>query len=156
MMNAKRVMTTVLAAGTLGAVALTGPAANAASAEGRSAQVAGCVGTAFSGTLGPGKAICNGNYLVRMQTNGDLVLRVISTGRACWRSVTDRAPGGDTSAVFSDGGLLNPPSVTITSVSQGRLAKIWGSHQAPHHGSNANVNTRGEFWIGYKKIGACY
>lgn len=155
MINTKRVLATTLAAGTLGAVGLTGPAANAASAEGSSAQVAGCVGTAFSGTLGPGKAICNGNYLVRMQTNGDLVLRVISTGRACWTSGTGRAPGGDTSATFSDGFPLAPPSVTINSVSQGRLAKIWGAHTALHFGTNANVNTRGEFWIGYKKIGAC-
>src|SRR5215213_885127 len=38
--------------------------------------------------LRPGRALCNGNYLLRMQENGDLVLREISTGRACWHSNT--------------------------------------------------------------------
>ncbi|MET7698660.1 hypothetical protein [Streptomyces sp. NPDC005485] len=153
-MHRNRTLATALAAATLGAIALTAPAAGASTAAGDSAQAAGCVGSAFSGTLQSGKAICNGNYLVRMQTNGDLVLRVISTGTACWRSATDRAPGGDTSATFH-GTIVGPPSVTIDSTSQGRLAEIWGAHTLQHFGTNANVNTRGEFWIGYKKIGAC-
>ncbi|MET8883831.1 hypothetical protein [Streptomyces rubiginosohelvolus] len=89
-----------------------------------------------------------------MQTNGDLVLRKISTSRACWASNTNRAPG-DASATFGNGLPLAKPSVTITSTSQGQLTKIWGAHRAPHNGTNANVNLKGEFWIGYKKIGSC-
>lgn len=153
-MHTNRTLATVLAAGTLGAIALTGPTANASSTGGSSAQAAGCVGTAFSGTLEPGKAICNGNHLVRMQTNGDLVLRVISTGRACWTSGTGRAPGGDTSTTFHQN-PLSVPYIDINSTSQGRLGRITGAHSLCCFGSNANVNTRGEFWVGYKKIGSC-
>ncbi|MER5221639.1 hypothetical protein [Streptomyces flaveus] len=154
MLHKKRALAAALAAGALGATALTGTVANAAPAEVNAPRVGGCVGKAFAGTLGPGKAICNGNYLVRMQTNGDLVLRVISTGMACWTSGTNRAPGGDTSAVFV-GNKFGAPWVDIESESQGRLTRIVGAHTYLHFGTNANVNTRGEFWIGYKKIAGC-
>ncbi|WP_371403862.1 hypothetical protein OHA10_39200 [Kribbella sp. NBC_00662] len=73
---------------------------------------------------------------------------------ACWASGTAVAPGGDTSATFH-GGPVGAPFVTIDSVSQGRLKQIVGAHTYLHLGTNANVNTRGEFWIGYKKIAAC-
>lgn len=148
----KRLGATALLAGVAVASGLPAYAQN--DSDQAAAAVGGCVGTAFSGTLAAGKAICNGNYLVRMQTNGDLVLRVISTGAACWASGTAVAPGGDTSATFH-GGPVGAPFVTIDSVSQGRLKQIVGAHTYLHLGTNANVNTRGEFWIGYKKIAAC-
>jgi hypothetical protein len=119
-----------------------------------SAAVSGCVGTGFSGTLGPNKAICNGNFLVRMQTNGDLVLRVVSTGRACWTSGTGRAPGADTSVTFHQN-PIGAPYIDIDSASQGRLRRITGAHGLTQLGSTASVNTRGEFWVGFKKIASC-
>jgi hypothetical protein len=150
--TARLLGTTALRAGI---AAVSGVPAHARPVESEAtARVGGCVGTAFSGTLEAGKAICNGNYLVRMQPNGDLVLRVISTGDACWTSGTAVAPGGDTSATFH-GGPVGKPFVTIDSVSQGRLKQIVGAHTYLHLGTNASVNTRGEFWIGYKKIASC-
>lgn len=45
--------------------------------------------------------------------------------------------------------------VNIYKTSQGRIGRIGGANRLPSIGTNANVNTRGEFWIGYKKIAAC-
>ncbi|MCX4862211.1 hypothetical protein [Streptomyces canus] len=42
----------------------------------------------------------------------------------------------------------------INSTSQGRVGRIVGAHTAVHFGTNASVNNKGEFWIGYKKIRA--
>lgn len=120
----------------------------------QAAARAGCVGTGFAGTLANQKAICNGNYLVRMQGNGDLVLRVISTGRACWSSRTAGAWSNDASAVFHKN-IWGVPYVDIHKTSQGRLTRILGAHGLTELGSNASVNRRGEFWIGFKKIGSC-
>ncbi|SEE65272.1 hypothetical protein [Jiangella alba] len=119
-----------------------------------SPRVAGCVGTSFAGTLGNGKAICNGNYLVRMQGNGDLVLRVISTGRACWTSGTAGAWSNDASATFNKN-IWGRPYVDIDKASQGRIGRVVGAHTPTTFGTNANVNSRGEFWIGFKKIASC-
>ena len=116
--------------------------------------MSGCVGTSFAGTLGNQKAICNGNYLVRMQGNGDLVLRAISTGRACCTSWTAGAWSNDASAVFHQN-ICGRPYVDILKTSQGRIGRVLGGHTAPHFGTNASVNWRGEFWVGYKKVGSC-
>ncbi|WP_431979915.1 hypothetical protein [Streptomyces qinglanensis] len=110
-----------------------------------------CIGTSFSGTLGVNKALCNSGYRLTMQDNGDLVLRR-SNGSACYASGT-RAPG-DASATFVQD-YVAPPHVNIESTSQGNLGTIWGANRLPHVGTNANLNSKGEFWIGYKKIGYC-
>ena len=126
------------------------------SASGASAAAVGCVGSSFSGTLSSEKAICSGDFLVRMQGNGDLVLRQISSGRACWTSGTAGAWTYDASAVFIKyQGGIGPPAVEIHKTSQGLLKTILGSHQWPNVGTNANVNASGGFWIGYKKIASC-
>lgn len=118
------------------------------------APASSCVGASFSGTLGPDRSICKGNYRVIMQKNGDLVLWQISPLRACWRSRTDGHPGADTSATFHMR-WFGAPFVTIDSVAHGELKRIIGAHTYQHLGTNANVNAKGEFWIGYKRIGWC-
>lgn len=150
-----RSLTTLLTA-MLG-LALVHLGATPASAQPDSAastQAAGCVGASFAGTLGNGKAICNGNYLVRMQGNGDLVLRVISTGRACWTSGTAGAWSNDASATFHKN-IWGRPYVDINKSSQGRIGRVVGAHTATTFGTNASINSRGEFWIGYKKVASC-
>lgn len=151
-MRKNRALTVLAAVGALGASTLTGTAAQAAPVEREVAPAASCVGTSFSGTLLSGKSICNGNYRVTMQTNGDLVLRVASTGRACYASGTRARDGA--SATFHKN-IWGYPYVEITSTSQGRLAVIEGRHTGGTFGTNANVNAKGEFWIGYKRIGWC-
>ncbi|MFF4492333.1 hypothetical protein ACFY0F_38695 [Streptomyces sp. NPDC001544] len=110
-----------------------------------------CVGPSFSGTLGVNQAICNSGYSVTMQDNGDLVLRR-SNGSACYASGT-RAPG-DATATFVFHAAA-PPTVDINSASQGRIGRIVGAHNFTGLGTNASVNNRGEFYVGYKKIGYC-
>ncbi|MGW7256411.1 hypothetical protein [Streptomyces sp. NPDC054834] len=116
-----------------------------------SAAAVTCVGTSFSGTLGVNQAICNSGYSVTMQDNGDLVLRR-TNGSACYASGT-RAPG-DASATFVFHAAA-APTVDINSVSQGRIGRIVGAHNVTGLGTNASVNNRGEFYVGYKKIGYC-
>jgi hypothetical protein len=113
----------------------------------------GCIGDSIKVTLESTKAICSGNYLVRMQPNGDLVLREISSGRACWASRT-RAPG-DASATLHDGGIA--VYLTIDSHTQGDLATFYGEKPAtdPEGGYNASVNGKGEFWVGFSRIASC-
>ncbi len=91
----------------------------------------GCIGDSFRGTLDSTKATCSDSYLLRMQPNGDLVLREISSGRACWVSGT-RAGGDD-------------------------LATFYGEKPAtdPEGGYNASVNGKGEFWVGFSRIASC-
>ncbi len=136
-----------------GAVALAGAAGLlAAGAPTAAAYPPGCIGKNFneSRSLGPGEAICNGNYLVRMQTNGDLVLRKISTGRACWTSGT-RATNA--TASFKAGYITPAGHVHPYVLIDGK--KIWGTNHVGDPGTNANVNGNGEFWIGYHKAGSC-
>jgi hypothetical protein len=150
----------VLAAGVVAgaapAVALTPVAASAGhvAASAGAGPRPGCIGDSFKGTLESTKAICSDKYLVRMQDNGDLVLREISTGRACWASKT-RAPGDavarmDRASDFS-------PFLEIVSTSQGRLAFIDGEASvfADFKEYNASVNNKGEFWVGFAKIANC-
>jgi hypothetical protein len=151
----------VLAAGVVAgapqAVALTPVAASAGQIEASAGAGPrpGCIGDSFgqgriNRTLEPGKAICSGNYLVRMQPNGDLVLREISSGRACWASGT-RAPG-DASATFDD------PDLVIESASQGVLRGLKGygdSGLLPHARSNVSVNDKGEFWVAFNRVAGC-
>jgi hypothetical protein len=117
----------------------------------------GCIGDSFKGTLEATKAICSEKYLVRMQDNGDLVLREISTGRACWASKT-RAPG-DAVARFIEPETKNllTPMVKIVSASQGDLTVIGGDADpfSEPEDWNASVNNKGEFWVGFKKIANC-
>ena len=113
--------------------------------------------------LGPGRALCNRDYLLRMQGNGDLVLREISTGRACWHSNTF-VPG--VSTTFTPGaaelkaGLAShgdiPPELKIGKhVIKGENIQAVPPFQSPHDGTNANLNSKGEFFIGYRKVGSC-
>jgi len=132
----------------------TAQGSTSAVGEDVSAKAAGCVGTSWSGTLGNQKAICNGNYLVRMQGNGDLVLRVISSGRACWHSNTAGAWSNDAYAVFNKN-IWGKPYVDVVKDSQGRLKRLVGWHTPTTFGTNASVNYKGEFWIGYRKVAYC-
>ncbi|WP_460652309.1 hypothetical protein [Kribbella endophytica] len=142
----------------LGAVALAGAGQQSFAASSPTATTPatvtaaapGCIGANFNEkrALNSGEAICNGNYLVRMQPNGDLVLRVISTGRACWASGT-RAAGA--SATFHGGNIQAGlrPYVQIGST------RVGGDYNLGDPGTNANVNSKGEFWIAYAKRGWC-
>jgi hypothetical protein len=147
-----RVLTTALTGAAI--VALSAVAAPGFAAESNNSvtpRVAGCIGANFNEgrALNSGQAICKGNYLVRMQPNGDLVLRVISTGRACWHSGTYTAGAG---ATFHAGTPGNPPGRPYVQIAGRRLI---GENNLGDLGTNANVNSRGEFWIGYAKYGAC-
>jgi hypothetical protein len=115
----------------------------------------GCVGDSFSGTLESTKAICSDFYLVRMQPNGDLVLREIASGNACWASGT-RAPG-DASATFHVDKFELDAWITIDSVSQGEVGKIDGSTPTflGTDELNASVNNEGEFWVGFTRVASC-
>ena len=150
MLSGKLVLLLLTAIGLLLLHTTTAQASGSSADDDVSAQVAGCVGTSFSATLGNGKAICNGNFLVRMQGNGDLVLRRISSGRACWTSNTAGAWSHDAYAVFTQN-IWSRPWVDIKS-SQGKLKRIEGGHGATTFGTNASINSRGDFYIGYKKI----
>jgi hypothetical protein len=118
-------------------------------------QRPGCIGDSFSGTLESTKAICSDFYLVRMQPNGDLVLREIASGEACWASGT-RAPG-DASATFHLSKFELGAWVTIDSVSQGEVGRIDGSTPTFLGADeiNASVNNKGEFWVGFTKVASC-
>ncbi|WP_371656756.1 MULTISPECIES: hypothetical protein [unclassified Streptomyces] len=148
MARTKRTLTVALAAAAVAATGFTGTAAAAPAAK-----LAGvrCVGTSFSGTLNTNMAICNSGYTVTMQDNGDLVLRR-SNGSPCYASGT-RAPG-DASATFNKT-LVGPPYLDINSVSQGQIGRVWGAHNFTQMGTNASVNNKGEFYVGYKKVGYC-
>jgi hypothetical protein len=111
--------------------------------SGAAAEPAGCAGQDALGNddvLRPGRALCNGNYLLRMQENGDLVLRQISTGRVCKHWPTG-VPGA---------------SATVRADSTG-VTLLVGSQEiaTAGDGTNANLNSKGEFWVGYDRIGWC-
>ncbi|MER6205897.1 hypothetical protein [Streptomyces sp. NPDC001642] len=146
----KRVWTAVVAAGVAVVSASGVAAAQPSSGQNYTAAVT-CIGTSFSGKLATNQAICNSGYYLLLQDNGDLVLRR-SNGSACYASGT-RAPG-DATATFH-GGFDVQPYVEIDSVSQGYRGRIWGANRLPAVGTNASVNNKGEFWIGYRKIGYC-
>ena len=101
--------------------------------------------------LRPGRALCNGNYLLRMQPNGDLVLREISTGRACWHSDTFVA---GVSTTFEPGHQGNPVDVGRPRLRVGRHV-IEGDNHLGDLGTTANLNANGEFWVGYRQLAAC-
>lgn len=151
MPTVKRVLTAIVATGAAVVSTSGGVAAAQASTEQTYTAAVTCIGTSFSGQLGTNQAICNSGYYLVLQDNGDLVLRR-SNGSACYASGT-RAPG-DATASFH-GGWDVQPYVDINSVSQGFRGRIWGANRLPSIGTNANVNNKGEFWIGYRKIGYC-
>ena len=105
--------------------------------------------------LQPGRALCNGNYLLRMQENGDLVLREISTGRACWHSNTF----SQNSVATFKRGVLDPPWPPAAEGANPKLRigrqVIEGANTGLHAGLNANLNEKGELWIGYLKKASC-
>ncbi|RCG18932.1 hypothetical protein DTL70_25295 [Streptomyces diacarni] len=146
MVRARRTFALAIA---VGSVAVAASAGSAAASPAVAAPT--CIGKSFSGTLGKNKAICNSGYKLTMQDNGDLVLRR-SNGTACYASGT-RAPG-DASAQYVKN-LFGKPYIDINSTSQGRVGRILGAHTGAHFGTNASVNNKGEFWVGYKKVGWC-
>ncbi|MEV7424468.1 MULTISPECIES: hypothetical protein [unclassified Streptomyces] len=152
MVHMKRALAVALTAGAMTVSGLGATATAQTPSAGRSAAAAiTCVGSSFSGTLGVNQAICNSGYQVMMQDNGDLVLRTHS-GSPCWASGS-RAPG-DASATFV-GTVFGAPYIDINSTSQGRVGRVLGAHTATTFGTNASVNNKGEFWVGYKKVGWC-
>jgi hypothetical protein len=104
--------------------------------------------------LRPGRALCNGNYLLRMQENGDLVLREISTGRACWHSNTFKA---GVSTTFEPGWYQ--PLINKKPVLKVGEHEIVGDNDTTgpvtHDGTTANLNEKGELYIGYLKKASC-
>jgi hypothetical protein len=104
-----------------------------------------------SDILRPGRALCNGKYLLRMQKNGDLVLRHIPTGRACWHSKTYK-PG--VSATFMPGRGTGPAGQFAPYLQVGDR-KIYGSNNILDLGTTANLNSKGELWVGYAKVASC-
>jgi hypothetical protein len=160
------VLTAGAVAGAPQAVALTPVAASAEQVKTNASAGPrpGCIGDSFKGTLESTKAICTEKYLVRMQDNGDLVLREISTGRACWASKT-RAPGDAIARILDGSQSKNPYDSTgleIVSTSQGSLAYFDGDQDllsgvfSPGTQEfNASVNNKGEFWVGFTKIANC-
>ncbi|GGY14848.1 hypothetical protein AB0M94_00760 [Streptomyces xanthochromogenes] len=142
-----RALSLTLATSTLTTVAF---ATTTATAPGAMAAGITCVGSSFSATLNINMAICHSGYTVTMQDNGDLVLRR-SNGSACWASGT-RAP--DASATYNMT-VAGPPYIQINSVSRGKIGRVMGAHNYAHMGTSASVNNKGEFWVGYKKVGWC-
>ena len=132
-----------------GPVADASPLADAAGPGGCSAQDF----LAEGDVLRPGRALCNGNYLLRMQPNGDLVLREISTGRACWHSNTFVA---GVSTTFEPGWIRRP--INKKPVLNVGNHKIVGENDEgfnTHDGTSANLTSMGEFYIGYLKKASC-
>jgi hypothetical protein len=116
------------------------------------AEPAGCAAKNYLGegdVLRPGRALCSGNYLLRMQENGDLVLREISTGRACWHSQT-YVPG--VAATFLKGGV---PPANVTPTLRIGTRDVFGMNGKEHIGSTANINSKGELWVGYGMVVSC-
>ena len=142
------VATTATLAAVMGAMVVT-PSSAAAEPGGCSAQDH----IAEGDVLRPGRALCNGNYLLRMQENGDLVLREISTGRACWHSNTFVA---GVSTTFEPGDIKpvppfpeTPPKLKIGG------HEITGANGNASDGTSANLNSKGEFYVGYRKLASC-
>jgi len=104
-----------------------------------------------SDVLRPGRALCNGDYLLRMQENGDLVLRHIPTGRACWHSKTFQ-PGA--SVTFTPGGGKGPFGTYPPYLRIG-AHKIPGGNDFLDMGRNTNLTSKGELWVGYDIVAWC-
>jgi hypothetical protein len=90
-----------------------------------------------------------------MQENGDLVLREISTGRACWHSRTF-VPGvsatllpGAVDPRGPAGGGASVPTLRVGS------RDFPGTNTPEHLGTTANLNSEGELWVGYGKVATC-
>ncbi|WP_152365964.1 hypothetical protein [Microlunatus speluncae] len=142
-------------------VALAGAAAIAAAsgllvatAPSAAAEPAGCSAQDYldqTDILRPGRALCNGGAVLRMQDNGDLVLRNASTGKTCWRSGTSK-PG--VSVTFTPGKGTGPAGQFTPFISVGDH-QIHGSNNILDLGRTANLNDKGEFWIGYGHIATC-
>ncbi|WP_431783819.1 hypothetical protein [Streptomyces chumphonensis] len=147
----KRACAVALATGTIAVGALGGTAVAQVPSTANTTAAVTCVGTSFSGTLSVNRALCNGSYKLTMQDNGDLVLRD-RHGRACYASGS-RAPG-DAYASFHKN-LVGVPYIDIISKSQGRVGRILGAHSTWDGSPNASLNNKGEFWVGYKKVGWC-
>jgi len=164
MRRIKTIVTATMLAAAVGATATT--SAEARPDPGPRQGPFGCAAKDFLGKgdrLRPGRALCTPDYLLRMQKNGDLVLREIATGRACWHSRTF-VPG--VSATFRPGrhgvvsGLAThppvPPELRIgRRVIKGENIEQAGLVQDPRDGTTANLNDKGEFWVGYKVVGRC-
>jgi hypothetical protein len=89
-----------------------------------------------------------------MQQNGDLVLREISTGRACWHSRTF-VPG--VAATFQPGAVqdVDHPAGAVTPTLRIGNRDVPGSNSPEHLGTTANINSDGELWVGYGKVATC-
>jgi hypothetical protein len=139
--------TTAVLAAVMGAMVVTTSSA--------AAEPGGCTAQdhiAEGDVLRPGRALCNGNYLLRMQENGDLVLREISTGRACWHSNTFVA---GVSATFEPGKFERPPERDEKPKLKIGGYTIEGKNTGNHVGTSANLNSKGELWIGYDSPASC-
>lgn len=145
----------MIRAGLAGAVAIVAAAGfQVATATGAAAEPPGCSAQDYldkTDILGPDRALCNGDYLLRMQGNGDLVLRHIPTGRACWHSNTS-VPG--VSATFTPGRGTGPAGQFRPYLQVGEH-KIYGDNNILDLGNTANLNGKGELWVGYRLVGRC-
>ncbi|GAB3743185.1 hypothetical protein [Microlunatus parietis] len=147
--------TRMVRAGLAGAAAIVAVAGfQVATAPGAAAEPPGCSAQDHldhTDILRPGRALCNGGSLLRMQENGDLVLRHIETGRACWHSKTFVAGA---SATFTPGKGTGPAGQARPYLQVGDH-KIYGDNNILDLGSTANVNAKGELWVGYRLVGKC-
>lgn len=105
--------------------------------------------------LQPGQALCTENYQLRMQEDGNLVLREILSGRACWHSNTFVA--GE-SATFEPGTTdrwnQKMPKLTVGE------SEIWGRNwpstgRSTEAGASAYLTSRGVFYIGFLDAASC-
>ncbi len=120
-----------------------------ATAPSASAEPAGCSAQDYldqTDILRPGRALCNGGAVLRMQENGDLVLRNASTGKACWHSGTSKR---GVSVTFTPGKGSGPAGQFPPYLNIGDH-QIAGSNNILDLGRTANLNSKGEFWIGYR------
>jgi hypothetical protein len=148
----------VALAAVVGSMVVTTSSAAARPEPGAREGPRGCSAQDYLGrndVLRLGRALCNGNYLLRMQENGDLVLREISTGRACWHSRTF-VPGvsatllpGAVDPRGPAGGGASVPTLRVGS------RDFPGTNTPEHLGTTANLNSEGELWVGYGKVATC-
>ncbi|WP_431842184.1 hypothetical protein [Calidifontibacter indicus] len=145
-------------------VTMTGIGALGASrAEAATWQCERSVGTSFSGKLYPGQCITSSNraFRVTMQRDGNLVLRRTSGGAACWASSWQHGwyRAGDYAQFYVKVTRVGYPTfyqygMQVRNARYYTYSAFWGKAMRPQP-LNASVNTSGQFWIGFQRVGSC-
>jgi hypothetical protein len=131
-----------VAGATLVTAVLAGSPANAAPA------VPGSVnrGTSFSDHLTSGQYIQNAGFRLVMQSDGNLVEYRLSNAKPCFDSHTHGQPGNYVTFWRAW------PSSTASMDVRGRDGTIKISYVSHSGGSNVNINSKGEVWVGYARL----